>query len=216
MNLHQDIKYSILKHFDFLKDVGFSEFEEKQLAYEIHFFCHREEVKLDICYELIYSTPIWITINGIDIMTIQKNNLLIKNIYEEKKSLYDSNFKEYLKSNKTEYLKINEKKYEAVGKKLNDNLLQEVSRVLKDKGNLLLSDFSEIEKAEKQRLTEIENQKKEYLKENGIYTCEYNWNGLICEHEGTLREIEEHLMERKDMDLTEIVILDRNGNNIKK
>lgn len=49
-------------------------------------------------------------------------------------------------------------------------------------------------------------------KENGIYTYEYNWNGLICGHKGTLQEIEEHLTERKSMSLTKIVILDWNGN----
>lgn len=215
MNLQQDIKDSVLNHFGFLINLGFTEFIEEQLAYEIHFFCQRKNIKLDVCFELINSTPIWITINGIDVTNIQKNNLLILNIYKEKQNLYDSDFKKYLKSNNTEYLKNIEENYKAVGKKLNDNLIKQVSTILMDNKEILLGDLSKLKKVEKQRQTEIEKTKREYQKEKGIYTCEYNWNGLICEHEGTLQEIEEHLNERKDMELTKIIIFDWNGNSIK-
>lgn len=58
------IKHSIEEHFGFLKDAGFSPFQEEQIAYEYHFTSSNNYVKIDIYFELISSSPVWINIGG--------------------------------------------------------------------------------------------------------------------------------------------------------
>jgi len=190
MNLHQDIKQSIHEHFDFLHELGFPEFQEKQLAYEIHFYTKREAITIDICYEQIHSTPIWITINGIHATLLDEENKIIQSIYTKCDELYNANFKKYLKTDDKELLITNQELYQRIGKQLNQDFITEVSNILQRNQHNLLDDGTELKKIQTEREEILKIEKTNFAKANEIFTCEYNWSGLICEHEGTLKEIE--------------------------
>ena len=151
-----------------------------------------------------------------DVSVLDVDNTTILSILAEKERLYHANFQGYLKTDDPRFLKKNHERYAERGKELNDLYIKEMATILNKNRGVLLGDLTRLELALNHRSKAEENEKREFSKANDIYSCEYNWNGLICEHEGTLEEINEHLKEREEMDLTDIVIFDWDGNQIER
>ena len=222
VSLHQDIKDSINKHFGFLCVLGFSEFKEEQLAYEIHFRSNKDNIRINIQYEMISSTPVWITVNGMYLERLERENQIIKNVLQEKNKLYDTNFKRYSETDDTKYLDENKKLYGKFGETLNDQLIGEVANILQRNKNILSGDSSALKKASDEWLEIQEAERTAYLKANKIYTCDYTIGGLGFECEGSFEEIEEQLNSAKDSvfgigsELSKIEIVDWNGNIVER
>lgn len=212
MNLHQDIETATTTHFAFLQEMGFSPFQTEQLAYEIHFRSKRDGVCVDVWYEVIYSTPIWITVNGLHVTILEPRNAVIERLYNEKDALYKENFQKYLKEDDAAYLKKNEVLYGEKGHGLNSALLEEAAHILQRHKEVLSAGNTRMALIQKALEQNPKTEKLHFAKANGIFTCEYDWSGLTCEHEGTLDEIEAHLLERADMHLTNIIVFDPDGN----
>lgn len=222
MSLPLDIKDSINDHFGFLIELGFCEFKEQQRAHEIHVCCHRDHIKIDIEYELINSTPIWVTINNVHVEYLEIENQIIKKIRQQKSALYDVNFKRYLTEDDTKFLDKNKQLYDKFGKLLNDQFIGEIANILGRNKSILSGDLLALKKASDESLKIQAAEKAAYLKANKIYTCEYSIGGLGFECEGSLDEIKEHLNSAKDgvfgigSELSEIEIVDWDGNIVER
>jgi len=72
------LKNALGKYAGFLKEGGFSDFEEEQVAYEYHFRTQNDYVTIDIYIELISSTPVWVCINGYHIEDLEPENEELK------------------------------------------------------------------------------------------------------------------------------------------
>ena len=88
-NFFEHFKTTLFAEFQFLKDFGFSDFEEEQVAYEYHFVARtKNNIKLDIQIELTSSTPIWTSINGIYLDNLFVPNSFFKEYSSELESIY--------------------------------------------------------------------------------------------------------------------------------
>lgn len=88
-NFFEHFKTTLFEEFQFLKDFGFSDFEEEQFAYEYHFVAKsKNNIKLDIQIELTSSTPIWTSINGIYLENLFVQNSFFKEYSSELESIY--------------------------------------------------------------------------------------------------------------------------------
>lgn len=209
-NFYSDIKESIACHFAFLKELGFSDFEEKQLAYELHFEAKNTFVLLDIYFEANASTPIWVTIDGYYIENLELDNQKVKDYKSKLKENYDYLFQQYLDTNKRGgVVKISEQ-YAVNGKEINDNYLNELSDVLKRHIGVLNGDL-ELLKSNTQivkKAYELEKSNERIRK--GIFTLEYQLfskEGYDCFEEfNSIYEIERYLDERAKLKNTECLI----------
>lgn len=202
-NFYSDIKESIEKHFSFLKDFGFPKFDEKQLAYELHFETKNDFVSLDISFEAITSTPIWVTINGYYIDKFELKNQKIDDYKTELKENYGDLFEQYLKTNNNKFLDKISKQYAVNGKEINDKYLKELSEVLKRNITVLNGDFELLK-------SNTEIVKKEYeIKEamerirNGTYTLEYQFFSAddydAFEEFNSINDIKQYLVNRSEI-----------------
>lgn len=90
-NFFEHFKTTLLREFDFLKDLRFSDFEEEQFAYEYHFVAKsNNDIKIDFQIELTSSTPIWVAINEIYLENLFASNSFFKTYSSELKSLYSN------------------------------------------------------------------------------------------------------------------------------
>jgi hypothetical protein len=143
-NLYQDIKTSIEEKLFFIKKYGFNELQEEQIAYEYHFkIINDKNESIDISFEAISSSPIWIKINNIFLEKILKDELLTK-IDNDLNSLYKENFDLYLKFDDTKYLENNFENYKRFGKELNDKKLKRIFQILEAKFSSLNKKSNEI------------------------------------------------------------------------
>lgn len=135
--LYTDIKHTLLREFAFLKDHGFTDFAEEQLAYEIHFTCANEEgINIDVYFETISSTSINIMINGAHFHEISTHEQ-ISSYYSKLAALYDDNFKRYLETNDNKFMNANFDLYLSKGRILNELFLHAVAGILKREPSLL-------------------------------------------------------------------------------
>lgn len=131
LSLYDDIKGLIKKYFNFLIHFDFKPFKEKQLAYEYHFKSSNNCVNIDIWYEQIFSTPIWIQINGLYVEHIELENEKISKYYNSLNKIYSKSFDNYLKTGDKIYLSEMQKHYALAGKSINDSYLKEISEIIK-------------------------------------------------------------------------------------
>jgi|GEM_PF-1172384 len=219
-NIYTDLKQSIETHFSFLKDHGFSDFEENQLAYEMHFETKNDFVSIDIWFEATHSTPIWAKINQYHIDTLEPQNPIVKNYSVELKENYDDLFQQYLQTNKKKFLYKIAEQYAINGKELNDKYLKELSQILKRHLSVLKGDV-ELVKSNAEILHKEHELRiaKERIK-NKIYTLEYNifLSSEFTEYEfyeefTALEDIRHYLSERDE--IKKYRILDWNMDEIK-
>lgn len=215
-NFYFDIKESIEKHFVFLKDFGFPKFDEKQLAYELHFETKNDFVSLDIFFEAITSTPIWATINGYYIDNLELKNQKIEDYKTQLKENYEELFEQYLKTSKNNFLGKISKQYAVNGKEINDKYLKELSAILKRHITVLNGDLELLK-------SNTEMVKKEYeLKEamkrisSGTYTLEYQFfsddDYDAFEEFNSIKDIKQYLVDRSE--IKKYRVLDSNMNEI--
>jgi hypothetical protein len=202
-NFYSDIKESLEQHFSFLKDFGFPQFDEKQLAYEFHFETKNNFVSLDISFEAITSTPIWATINGCNIGNLELKNQKIEDYKTELKENYEDLFEQYLKTSKNKFLDKISKQYAVNGKEINDKYLKELSEILKRHITVLNGDFELLK-------SNTEIVRKEYeLKEamerirNGTYTLEYQLfsddDYDAFEEFNSINDLKQYLVDRSEI-----------------
>lgn len=203
-SFYTDITDSVKDIFSFLQsEFHFSEFEEQQLAYEIHLVAKNEFATIDIWFEATSSTPIWATINGYYINNLELKNRAIEDYRNELKQNYDYLFEQYLKTNKNIFLDKISKKYMLIGKHINDKYLKEISNIIQRHNNILSGDI-ELLKSN----TEITIKANELLKDNarieaGIYTIEYQYFSKdefdMYEEFKKISEIKPYLAERPEI-----------------
>jgi len=203
-NIHTDIKESIIRNFSFLKSYGFKDFEENQLAYETHFKTENDAVTIDIWFEAIPSTPIWIKINEYYLDNLELENLILKNYEKQRSEKYDELFQSYLKKDDSAFLEKIQDAYHKDGKKINELYLNESSEIIKRNIEILSGDL-EILKSN----TEIVINKNEQLKsneriKNKTYTLEYQFfpEGSIddaYEEFSSLEELNDFLNEKDEI-----------------
>lgn len=215
-NFYSDIKESIEKHFSFLKEFGFSKFNEKQLAYELHFQAKNNFVSFDIYFEAIPSTPIWITINGYYLDTLELKNPKIEEYKTELKDNYDELFEQYLMTNNNKFLDKISKQYAVNGQKINDKYLGELSELLKRHIAVLNGDFELLKLNTEIIQKEYELKKASERIRNNIYTIEYQFLSDdeydAFEEFNSIEEIKQYLFERNE--IKKYRVLDCNMNEI--
>lgn len=215
-NLYKDVKNGIDTNFSFLKEYNFSDFVEKQLAYEYHFECSNDKTKIDIWFELIPSTPIWIKISEYYIETLEPNNNFLKKYNTALKKLYTNYFDKYLETNQDCWFdKLNEQ-YKLLGRELNNTYFKEMAQILKRNENVLLGDI-ELLKANYVVLQTIDEQNNEQRRiKDKIYSCEFKIKGGIeAEYESnSLQEIRTYFKKLADNSITDIQVFDWNKQRI--
>ena len=214
--MYSDIKESIEKYFEFLIDFGFPKFDEKQLAYELHFETKNNYVVLDIYFEAITSTPIWATLNGYHIDNLELKNQKFEAYKTEHIETYDDLFKQYLKTNNNKFLEKISKQYAVNGKEINDKYLKELSEVLKRHINTLSGDLELLKLNTEIVKKEYEvNQALERIR-NGTYTLEYqlfsNDDYDAFEEFNSIKDIQQYLVDCSE--IKKYRVLDCNMNEI--
>lgn len=130
-NFFEHFKTTIYSEFDFLKNFGFADFEEEEIAYEYHIITRsNNNIVIDFQIEMISSTPIWITINGISLEKIFELHPIFENYTFERNKLYNDNFDKFLSSDNSQFLKNNQKIFLEKGFILNENYLVEIKNLL--------------------------------------------------------------------------------------
>lgn len=135
--LYTDIKHTLLREFAFLKEHGFTDFTEEQIAYEIHFTCSNNDgINIDVYFETISSTSINILINGAHFHEISTHEQ-VSSYYQKLAALYDDNFRKYLETNDDNFMKANFELYLTKGRILNELFLHAAAGILKREPELL-------------------------------------------------------------------------------
>lgn len=94
-NFYEDIKESVNTIFAFLQsDFDFSNFQENRIAYEMHFEAKNDCVSLNIWFEAILTTPIWITINNYYVTYLEPENKIVQYYHKQIDELYEPATKE--------------------------------------------------------------------------------------------------------------------------
>lgn len=205
-NFYEDIKNSIFKHFSFLKEEGFSECNEEQIAYEYHFVYEKNELKIDISFEAVISTPIWVQIRGIHIHNFDKKNILGK--------YSDLLGKLYTNTSINSKKQINN--YNNKGYLLNDDYLEEVAQLIKSDKNILNNVTLYFDEISKKINEQIKNKDLKRRREKEILTCEFEIiEGLVFEHEAkTIEEIRDYLKSLNEKNISNVKVYDWNDNRI--
>lgn len=130
-NFFEHFKTTIYSEFDFLKNFGFTDFEEEEIVYEYHIITRsNNNIVIDFQIEMISSTPIWITINGISLEKIFELHPIFENYTFERDKLYNANFDKFLSSDNSLFLKNNQEIFFQKGFVLNENYLMEAKKLL--------------------------------------------------------------------------------------
>ena len=189
-NLFEHFKTTVQSEFDFLKNFGFTDFEEEQIAYEYHIKCKSNNITIGFQIEMISSTPIWITINGINIEKIFESYSFFKNDKTERDKLYNTNFNEFLHSDNSLYLKNNQQIFLEKGFLLNENYLKEIKSILLGNQNFLHDSSLYIDLQNK-----ITNQNKIELKEYYLtFKKLFENNELVIDEEYLKKQLLTHLI----------------------
>lgn len=202
-NFSADIKESIEKYFAFIKEYGFSDFKYQQISYETHFIAKNNFVTIDIFFEAISSTPIWVTINGYYIDNLEMSNSTIKQYGKELKEAYEKLFQQYLKTDDISFLNKISKQYSAKGYKINDQYLKELCAIIKRHPYILEGDLQLLIKNTEIVRNNFEKKEAAKRKKKGIYRLEYQFLSETdfdaFEEFKSLQDIRKYLNERTDI-----------------
>lgn len=218
-NLYTDIKESVIRNLGFLKSYGFTDFEENQLAYEFHFECKNDYVSMDIWFEAIASTPIWIKINQYYLDNLEPENAILRECERQRSEKYDALFQRYLKENNSLYLEKIKSSYREHGKAMNELYLMECAEIIKRNIQILTGDLHILKLNTEKIATENHQRKALERIKNQIYTLEYQLfpQGSVddaYEEFSSLDQLYAFLAERDE--IVKYRILDWNMNVIKE
>lgn len=175
VDLYSDIKHAILQHFSFLKQWGFDDFAEEQLAYEYHFTSKSSAADIDIWFEAIYNTPIWIKINGFYIENLERGHAIFKTYYVQLEEAYGDQFNNYLNSGDLNDLSPLKANYIQKGRLVNNEYLQNVALLLQQFPEVLNGDTTILQQNFEIVRQQNETKEKERRIANKIYTLEYQF-----------------------------------------
>jgi len=202
--MYLDIKESIIRNFNFLKAYGFSDFIENQKAYEFHFETKNDDIQIDIWFEAISSSPVWVQINQYYIENIEPENLILKDCDLQREKKYDELFQQYLKTDDAVYLDKIQNCYINKGKDINELYLRECSVILKRNICVLKGDLKTLKLNTDEDLIKKTQLKVDERVKNKIYTLEYQFYPKGCideafEEFASLDELNSFLKERTDI-----------------
>ena len=178
--MYIDIKESITRNFKFLKAYGFNDFCENQKSYEFHFETKNNDVQIDIWFEAISSSPVWIKINQYYIESIEPENLILKDCSLLREKKYDEFFQQYLKTDDVVYLNKIQKCYINKGKDINELYLNECSVILKRNISILNGNLESLKLNTDEYLIKNKQLKIDERVKNKIYTLEYQFYPKGC------------------------------------
>ncbi len=191
-NLFEHFKKTIYSEFDFLKNFGFTDFEEEEIAYEYHIITRsNNDIVIDFQIEMISSTPIWITINGINLEKIFELHAIFENYTFKRDQLYGDNFDKFLSSDNSQFLKNNQKIFSEKGFILNENYLIEVKNLLIQNIEFLQDPASYSNLQEKISLQSKLKLAEYYKAFKNLFDNEYN---VLIEEEFLKSQFEKHLL----------------------
>jgi len=200
--MYDDLKKSIKLHFSFLKEFGFPDFEEHQLAHEYHFESGNESVRIYISFEAIFSTPIWAKINGYDIDELEPQNAIVKQYNHRIIKTHDELLGLFLKTGKDGYQQKSTE-YPINDQEVNNSYLFELSEIIKRHPSVLYGDMELIKSNIEIRKKEQEQRAAAIRIEKQIYTLEYcfHCDGLDGKYDSdeefaTLHELKQYLAQR--------------------
>ena len=218
INIYDDLKKSVKLHFSFLKEFGFPDFEERQLAHECHFETDNELAKIDISFEAIFSTPFWAKINGYNIDDLEPQNAIVNQYNLRIIKTHDELLSLFLKTGKDGYQQ-KPTEYPINDQEVNNSYLFELSEIIKRHPSVLHGDMELIKSNIEIRKKEQEQRAAAIRIEKQIYTLEYcfHCDGLDGKYDSdeefaTLHELKQYLAERDHIKLYRI--LDWNMNLI--
>lgn len=190
-SFHTDVKNLIHKHFAFLVDYGFGEFTEKQLAYEYHYQCFNDSVNIDIWFEQIFASPIWLTINGLYATHIEPDNKILTQHSNQLKEIHTEITQKFPGNDTSTWIAMADK-YSLRGKTLYDGFLKALSDVLKRHPKMLHGDVEQLKINNQIAQTKRKALEAAERIKNKIYTLEIDfWNNGELSAEIEFNDIEE-------------------------
>ena len=157
-NFFEHFKMTLFSEFKFLKDFGFSDFEEEQFVYEYHFVTKsRNDIKIDFQIEMTSSTPIWTSINGIYIENLFVANSFFKDYSFKLESIYRG-------IDNPKNVRNNQNAFEEKGFSLNEKYLEVVKLLLIDNPEYL-HDISIYDRQHEMRKQQAQLEQANYLKD---------------------------------------------------
>lgn len=191
-DFHQTIRKQLDDAFSFLKEHGFSDFSERQLAYEYHYESSNAHATIDIWFEFAPNSPFWATVNGYHIETLELDNPTIKRCYEQLAIIAD-------------------------GDAIRDAYLKELVAILKRHTSVLYGDTALLEKNHQLLVAQREALERDRKMREKLYTCEFELADGMAVYEyqaSSLAEIKTYLVELKDSSICNIEVVDWNGNKV--
>lgn len=174
-NFYEDIKESVNTIFAFLQsDFGFSNFQENQLAYEMHFEAKNDCVSIDIWFEAIVTTPIWIKINNYYVTGLEPENEIVQYYYLQIDELYEPAPEQA--ENKCYQFEFSQ--YYKHGKTLNTLYLNEIANILRRHSSVFKGDFELLEANSLILAADYKKKIDQERIDKGIYTLEFQ---LLCD-----------------------------------
>jgi hypothetical protein len=209
-NLLGDIRSAIDRYFGFLKDYGCDRFHEQQLAYEYHFITSNQSVKVDIWFEAVISTPIWVCINNFYIELLEPENTIRKDLAKKYELLLPDRESDDLARVE------NYDRYRLFGKALNDEYLQEVANILKRNPQVLNGDLSILKANYQLQIAAVDFEAADRKRQDKIYTCEFNCCFGECYYESdSIDDLKTYLLTtQKDTGIANIRLYDWDNNLI--
>jgi hypothetical protein len=209
LNLLGHIQSAIDRYFGFLKDYGFDRFQAQQLAYEYHFIASNKMVTIDLWFEAVISTPIWVRINDFYIGSLEPENAVLKDLAKKSELLLLPNrsFDDFI-------CEENYERYRLFGKDLNDKYLQEVASILNRNPQVLNDDLSTLKANYQRQIVEIESEAADRKRQDKSYTCEFNSCFGECYYESkSIDEIKIYLQAQSlDVGIANIRLYDWDNN----
>ena len=137
-NFYEDIKERVNTIFAFLQsDFDFSNFQENRIAYEMHFEAKNDRVSIDIWFEAIVTTPIWIKINNYYVTSLELENEIVQYYHKQIDELYEPEPNEA----KNKCFQFEFSQYYKHGKTLNTLYLSEIANRLRKHSSVFKGDF---------------------------------------------------------------------------
>ncbi|MVT12136.1 hypothetical protein [Chitinophaga tropicalis] len=165
-NFYDEIRLSVEGNFAFLRRYGFGDFEEQQIAYEVHFLAKNDLITINIWFEMTIETPVWVTVNGYYTSMLEPDNALDKQYTAQRAEIYAN------RSAREQFITLN-KAY-----------LQETASLLQKYPEVLMGDVTILKANSDKATAERERQQAAERIEKHIYTCYFTIGGGIeCEEE---------------------------------
>jgi len=201
INLYEDLKRCIEENFAFLKRYGFGDFEEQQIAFEIHSRTKSNFTSIDIWFEMTFETPVWVTVNGYYTSLLEPDNPLDLQYADKRVQIY--------RDDKTGR-KSGAEQYTANGRLLNEAYLQDIANLLQKYPEVLMGDVQMLKVNFAAARAERETQQAAERIEKQIYTCYFTIGGGIeCEEEArSLEEMKRSLTQFENPSIKVIKVVD--------